>query len=67
MQLICKKCGHLFDPAKEMAFCSPYYGHAPAAESQQNLTEALLQNKEKPAKKPQFQSDFRLIWNEPER
>ena len=66
MKLACPKCKKLFDPEVESAHCARY-GHAPVKPTDQNLSAALLEKIEKKPQPSQFQSDFRLIWNEPER
>lgn len=65
MRIKCPKCKRKFDPAIQMAQCTPRIGHAPVKATDQNLTEALLVNKEHVRPREKFQSDFRLIWQEP--
>ena len=67
MQIYCRKCRRTFDPAVKMAHCSPYFGHADVKPSGQILPDGLLQKKEIVKRPSQFQSDFRLIWDEPSR
>jgi hypothetical protein len=51
----------MFDPQTHMARCTDAYGHPPAVETKQNITDALKQEKRK-VKRAQFQSDFRFLW-----
>ncbi len=65
MFLTCPKCKKKYDPARESSYCARY-GHTPVKETEQNLSDALLESSPNKKKKgPDFQSDFRLIWNEP--
>lgn len=65
MLILCRRCKREFDPEKEMAYCSPWYGHAPVKPSGQKLSsEALQVREESNVKRRQFQSDFRMIWEE---
>lgn len=64
MKIMCRKCGREFDPDIEMAECRPYFGHAPIKPSGQKLPEHALKPVEKKKQRPQFQSDFRMIWDE---
>ena len=62
MRLRCRKCGGTFDPETQSAFCV-LFEHAPVKPTQQKLPTALLEIKKK-NKPREFQSDFRLIWDE---
>jgi hypothetical protein len=63
----CAKCGNLFDPSTQAAQCR---GRGdPLRHYQTKKIEGLIvrveQKKPAPRRKP-FQSDFRLLWDEPE-
>ena len=68
MLIYCRKCKKSFDPETQMAHCAPGYGHGPAAKSGQRLSVRALTTEEdsrKPKRKG-FQSDFRMVWSEPD-
>jgi hypothetical protein len=63
MRLRCRKCGGTFDPETQSAFCV-LFEHAPVKSTEQKLPAALQEIKEKKKRPSEFQSDFRLIWEE---
>ena len=62
----CGKCGDLFDPTKQAAYCKGrghvirHYATKPIDMPEFKTTEP---RPSKPERKP-FQSDFRLLWND---
>ena len=63
----CIKCGNLFDPTKQAAYCKGGRGHGinhyPTKPVDMPEFKTAKPAPSKPKRKP-FQSDFRLFWND---